>query len=117
MWLCLELTMAYLTGKAVWLLALVTNFRSFAPPGAQRSANHLVRGHAVKHLPVGVGATTKTKVAARRSFRLNIVVIDPYGGRAQETSADSFLLVTDFNNFDGFAHAFFSKHLAEACKR
>jgi hypothetical protein len=40
-----------------------------------------------------------------------------FAGRAQETSADSFLLVSHFNNFDGFAHAFFSKHLAEACKR
>ena len=117
MWLCLELTMAYLTGKAVWLLALVTNFRSFAPPGAQRSANQLVRGHTVKHLPVGVGATTKTKVAARRSFRLNIVVIDPYSGRAQETPADGFLLVTHFDYLNGFPHSLFSKHLAEACKR
>jgi len=68
------------------LLAHVTNFRLFEPLGAQRPANHLLRGNTVKHLPLGVGATTETKVGSRRSFWLNIVVIDPDGGRAQETS-------------------------------
>src|SRR5260370_13028825 len=100
-----------------WLLAFLTNFRSFGDPGAHCSADHFLRGHPVKRLLGGVSATTETKVASGRSFRFNIVVIDPDGGGSHKTSPNIFLLVIHFDYLDGFAHSFFSEHLAESCER